>query len=280
MQTTKQAIMSDIFELPLTSLEVGNDRARDLDPAWAEGLAGIIAAQGLTNPITVRQTEAGYRLVTGLHRVAAYRLLERDTIPARLSGAATEDEARLEEVMENLGRADLIALDRCHHLYDLKQVYERLHPETKAGVAGALAKHGSASEMFSFAESTAEQIGLSKRAIQIAVKIWIQLAPAIRQRLVGTDLARKQTELKALSELKPAQQVKVLNLILSEDHPGVQNVAGALAFLDGGVQPTGEEKRLQAIRESIKGLPEPVFDRLVAENADRMIAALKRQGRI
>lgn len=125
--------MVEILEIPLASIEVGTDRARDLDPFWAEGLAAIIAAQGLTNPITVRQTETGYRLVTGLHRKAAFHILGRDMIPAHLSAASSDDEARLEEVMENLGRAELIALDRCHHLFDLKQVWERMHPQARHG---------------------------------------------------------------------------------------------------------------------------------------------------
>lgn len=56
--------MAEILEIPLASIEVGTDRARDLDPFWAEGLAGIIAAQGLMTPILVRaKGDGGYRLI-------------------------------------------------------------------------------------------------------------------------------------------------------------------------------------------------------------------------
>lgn len=36
--------MVEILEIPLASIEVGTDRARDFDHFWAEGLAAIIAA--------------------------------------------------------------------------------------------------------------------------------------------------------------------------------------------------------------------------------------------
>jgi len=42
---------------------------------------------------------------------------DQETIAARVSDAETDDQARLQEVMENLGRNELIALDRCH-LFD------------------------------------------------------------------------------------------------------------------------------------------------------------------
>lgn len=135
-------------------------------------------------------------------------------------------------------------------------------------------------EIFGFASSVAEKVGLSKRTINIAVKIWSGLYPPLRKRLSGTALAHRQTELKALSELPINTQVKIVDLILGDAHPEIENVTAALAFLDGGIAPTAEEKRIRLIREGIQALPEPAFDRLVAETADRLIASLKRQGRI
>ena len=81
-------------------------------------------------------------------------------------------------------------------------------------------------EVFGFARAAADKIGLSRRTIFAAVKIWTGLAPQTRQRLRGTDLARKQTELKALSEIPtPRKQGEVLDAIQNEDLPEVGNVA-------------------------------------------------------
>ncbi|GHC41909.1 hypothetical protein GCM10007291_49780 [Gemmobacter nanjingensis] len=275
--------MPKLIELPLTSIEVGTDRARDFDPAWAAGLAGIIAAQGLKHPITVRVVDGINRLVAGRYRLEAARILGWEAIPCILSEAGSDDAARLEEVMENLGRAELIALDRCHHLYELKVVWERIYPQTAHGKASpksqTLALSSEAPEVFGFAKANAERIGLGVSAIKMAVKIWKGLSPASRAALVGTDLATKQTELKALSEEKPAVQAKILDLIFGDVHP-VHNVAQALSYLANGVSPDARERFFTKISATLAALDDTVFEDLIVANEDRVVAALKRRGRL
>lgn len=282
--------MSNIIEIPLASIAVGSDRARNLDPDWAEGLARIVERQGLCHPIAVRATPEGYALVSGLHRLEAFRILERETIPAILSTAANDDEAKLAEVMENLGRNELIALDRCHHLYDLKQVWERMYPHTKHGgdpaTKAEMAKRQSlplgadGQEIFGFSRATAEKIGLSERAIRMDVKIWSGLVPTVRRQLIGTDTATKQTELKALSELTAQKQMKVLDLILSDDHPAIKNVAGALEHLETGITLNPFELRFAKASKAIAEMDDPLLDQVLIANEARVIASLKRMGRI
>ncbi|MGH1355342.1 MAG: ParB/RepB/Spo0J family partition protein [Thalassovita sp.] len=274
--------------LPMTLIDVPKGRARSLDAAWVESLAVLIGSQGLMHPIRVRAVGERFELVSGLRRYCAAELLGWVSIPYTLSTAETADDARLEEVMENLGREALIALDRCHSLYELKQVWERKYPETAQGgdrkskatkiKMQTLHFDQEQQEIFGFAQSNAERIGLSKRSIFLAVAIWEKLSPASRDRLVGTALAYKQTELKALSELSHKLQGQVLDLVLGDDD--VTNVSGALQALEGGVVPDPIEKQLTALRKTVSKLPEPVFDRLILENEERVIAALKRQGRI
>ncbi|TCM84815.1 ParB/RepB/Spo0J family partition protein [Rhodovulum steppense] len=279
--------MSDTtyLTIPLAQIAVPENRARTYSEENAQALAGIIAAQGLQHPITVREAGDGYELVAGLHRLRAFEMNGEAAIPARVSAAETDDEARLEEVMENLGRGELIALDRCHHLYELKQVYERVHPEAKHGGDRKSEKikrqslpldPDAPAEVFGFAKAVAEKVGLSDRSIRLAVRIWTGLTPDSRARLAGTDLADKQTELKALSELTAARQAAVLALIL-EGRAG--NVAQALELMADGVAPSVEEKRFGQLSERFKALPDPDFDRLIAAHEERVIASLKRQGR-
>lgn len=280
----------EIMELPLAQIVVKDDRARGLDPAWAEGLAAIIDAQGLQQPIRVREVGDTFRLVAGLHRLEAHRLLGRKTIPAVLSQAETDEDARLEEVMENLGRYDLIALDRCRHLFELKEAWEAKYPETKKGGDHATKMalvaerqslpFGENAEVFGFSREIADQIGLSDRSIRLAVKIYRDLCPSVRNRLHGTPLAHKQTELKALAELSPTQQVKVLDAILNPDLPEVGNVAQAVEYLKDGVAPNPLEKRFQAASRSFGALDDVTFDHVVAVHEERVIASLKRRGRI
>lgn len=277
----------DIAQIPLLLIDIGNDRARSFSPETANILAGTIRVQGLHHPIRVRPVGDRYVLISGRHRLEAFRINEAATIPATVSDADSPEAAQLEEVMENLARGELIALDRCHHLYDMKQAWERLHPETKNGgnrgnqhTGGRSRKPASGEEapIMGFAQTAAEKLGLGITQIKLAVQIWTEIVPTVRAKLIGTDLARKMTELKALSELTAPRQVKVIDLIQSEDHPEIKNIAEALAFLEGGIQPTPLEKRYRVLSEGLKLLSPQAFDRLLAEYEDRIVESLKRRG--
>ena len=275
-----------IHDIAVAEIEVPENRARVFSAEGGEALAAIIAVQGLQHPVRLRREGDRLLLVSGLHRLEAARRLGWATIPAVLSSAETADAARLEEVMENLGRNELVALDRCHHLYELKQVWQRMHPQAKHGgdrkseaiKVQSLHFDPEVPEVFGFAEATAERVGLSRRAIFAAVKIWTHLAPTVRVRLAGTDLARKQTELKALSELSHAKQGAVLDLILGESE--ATNVAQALQVLSDGAVPNDLERKFTAASKVIASLPDELFDNVIAAHEERVIASLKRRGRI
>lgn len=272
-------------------IDAGPARARDFDPSWAEALAAMIEVQGLLQPILVRPAEGGrYTLVAGLHRLRAYGILGRGSIPVRVSSAETDEAARLEEVMENLGRYDLIALDRCHHLHELKVLWLKLYPQAKAGqhenrgnqhTGGRIRKSDSSTDqpaVFGFADAVAEKVGLGRSQIAAAVRIWHYLTPESRRRLAGTDLARKQTELKALSEQKAPAQAKIIDLILGEEAP--ENVAQALEWLENGRLPNMLEYRHQRFARAFQALDDDTLDSLLNTNEDRVIASLRRRGRI
>ncbi len=149
-----------IRDVPLAEIDIPEDRARSFDPAEAQALAFVIAASGLQHPVRIRLAGNRFVLIAGRKRLEAFRLLGWETIPATVSTAATDDQARLEEVMENLGRVELTKLDRCQHLYELKQVYERLHPETKNGANGGVGSKRNENEIFAFSLDAAEKVGL------------------------------------------------------------------------------------------------------------------------
>jgi ParB family chromosome partitioning protein len=275
--------LSEITPISLSDITIPDDRARSYDPLKAQALAGSIAEQGLFHPITVRPAGDAYELVLGLHRYRAAEMNKAETIEARVSDLS-DDAARLAEVMENLARAELIALDRCQHLYELKQVWEQMHPDFANGGGDQSGGHTMPTgdeqpEVFGFASHVAEQIGLAKRTINHSVNIWKGLTKETRARFYGADLAKKLTELKALSDLSPARQTKVLDLIFDEASD-VTNVAGALAALEGGVKPSAAERRVEQLRSGLKSVSDEFFDQLIDEQAERVIASLKRMGRL
>ena len=124
---------TEILDLRIADITIPSDRARGYKENNAQAQAPQILAQGLFHPIRVRHDGNGYRLISGLHRLRAHEINGAETIPATVSHAATDEDARLEEVMENLGRAELIALDRCQHLYELKVIHDAAHPNAVRG---------------------------------------------------------------------------------------------------------------------------------------------------
>lgn len=279
-------VVKPVFQhIRLSEIEVPENRARELDHDWAQALAGIIAVQGLINPVTVRMVNGLPRLVTGLHRHAAFVALDWETIPARISNAASDDEARLEEVMENLGRHELKVLDRCHHLYELKQVHERLYPDAKhggdrgnqhtGGKSQNLALATDELEIFGFARATAEKTGFSQSAIKLAVKIWKDLAVPSRLRCVGTWLADHQAGLKQLSEQSHTDQAKVLEILFGETQQAT-NVPDALTILANGRVKTHLEKKIEKAANTLNSLPGTVASALVASDADARLAEMQK----
>lgn len=276
------------FDLPLGEIVIPNDRTRAMDPVWAEALGQLMKVQGQISPITVRKvTNGAYSLVTGLHRYGGAMANGSATIRCELSGATTDDEARLEEVMENLGRHELNALDRCHHLFALKDVYERMYPEAKhggdrksaaiKGPSWSLDAEGNPIQLFGFANATAEQIGLSPTAIKRCVAIWKGLADESRARLPGTKYAEKQSELKLLSAQTKVLQPRLLDLILGEE-PRYHCVQDALDFITKARVTSDTERRYAVVNTGVSKLPDPDFERLVLDFQDRIVATLKRQG--
>ena len=72
------------------------------------------------------------------------------------------------ELHENIRRKQFTPLEEAEALEKRKEIYERLYPETKQHIAGAVAKHASVKTTLapSFTKSTADITGYSKSAIE------------------------------------------------------------------------------------------------------------------
>ena len=102
--------MTEIANIPVSSIAAGNNDRKEFDPVKLEELAASIAAHGLAQPITVRPLSGlipGFEIVAGERRFRAIsRVLQWDTIPAIVRDL--DDEAASAIMLaENTGRADL-----------------------------------------------------------------------------------------------------------------------------------------------------------------------------
>ncbi len=233
--------MLDIKNVEIAKITVseGRRQLRSIDQ-----LAQSISDIGLLNPVVIT---ADFKLVAGYHRLEACKSLGWDTIPASIINAsevenltalssdpdmedATSIRLGLElmEIDENLVRNDLTTLERSEQLARRKEIYEELHPETKAKVAGAIAsnkKQGKGnidtSEIISFASDTSLKTGSSKRTIEQEVQIATSLTPETKELLRNTEVADKKTDLLRMARMEPEQQERVAEKIASGEAKSV-----------------------------------------------------------
>jgi N6-adenosine-specific RNA methylase IME4 len=180
------------------------------NPDHVASLIESIRIIGLLNPITV---DRSLNLIAGNHRLAAHRKLGLPTIPANVVDL-DELGAELARIDENLIRKVGTALERAEMLADRKEIYERMHPESKQG--GAPGRKGggkSKNEMISgFASDTAKKIGTTDRSVQQYVQA-AGLDPEAKMAIRATAAADSLTDLVKLARLAPEHQRAVAHQI-------------------------------------------------------------------
>ena len=225
--------MSSVVEIPCGDIMPG-ERLREVDPAWVEILSVSIGNLGLLEPILVRPHFAStverpiYLLVAGAHRLEAAKVAGLETVPCHVSDMGA-DEARLAEIDENLMRQELNALDRAVFLFERKDVYERLNPQTKNG--GNRKGEESRSQTLRtdrFTRDAAEKCGFSERTIQDAVALAKALPPDVCAAVQGTELAKNAAQLKALAKQPPADRLEILRIMKDRGCEKVMDAARVL----------------------------------------------------
>lgn len=201
MQRERPRLSTQIVDL--SSIHIG-ERLRALRPDVVATIAASMAEIGLLHPIVLKPKGKGFRLVVGCHRVAAAKSLKWETIRAVVDDDISDDRAELAEIDENLERADLSPAERALHVGRRKELYEKLHPETKHGATGRRGKKDA--KFASFTETTAKATGQSKRKIALDATRARQVV--VLADIVGTALDQGD-ELDALAKLPASEQRKL-----------------------------------------------------------------------
>ena len=192
------------MQMKISDIKINPGR-RDTQQRNVEELARSIAAVGLMNPITVTQDNT---LIAGLHRLEAVKLLGWTEIECVVS-EADGLQAELAEIDENFVRAGLSHRELGDLLLRRKELYEAIHPETRQGQRnGQTAKNANSSflETKSFAQDTADKLGVSKRTVEQLVQTARDLTPEAKKTIRDAgDKISKGAALK-ISRLPPDQQ--------------------------------------------------------------------------
>ena len=151
-------------DLPIAEITVPADRLRPISEAKVAALLQVIGEGVFLGAVTVRRAGKVNTLIDGAHRLEAMRRLGRETIRANVLDC-NAGEARRLEITGNI-TAGMTPLQDAIFLGVYQAEYEKLHPETKGGVAGALARHGLQGKNSSFAKVIAEARQITPRQVR------------------------------------------------------------------------------------------------------------------
>lgn len=240
-------------------------RARQATRRQVDALIESIREVGLLNPITVCQTEAGYALVAGLHRLEACRCLGWPAIPAVVIEL---DEYRrvIAECDENLCASSLTAAERAEFTRRRKEAYEALHPETVNGSNQhtRVRQVGEGSEAPRFSADTAAKTGQSERAVQRDAERGEKVSEEALALLKGTKLDTGRY-LDQIKNLAPEAQVERVEADLS----------GAPASPEPANEPEAPDEHAKLRRELKRLTPDALIDEVIGLRADLAEAKLK-----
>ena len=259
------------MKIPIYQIGI-SDRRRKTEPDDVYKLANSISEVGLIHPILV---DLDHTLIAGLHRLEAAKQLGWTDIECTvcdLDGLLAE----LAEIDENLIRRGLNCVDEGEQLARRKEIYEKLHPETRQGMRnGQTSKTapGAVLETKSFTKDASEKLGMAPRTIRTKIQVAKKLTPEakeiVRSHDIGIKSALKLTRLApdqqgeaaaqlAAGEIRSVDQYRpvstepevVMELTQSADAPGPPVVV-----------PTQNEGYYATIRDSVNDLKDPNKDR-------------------
>lgn len=171
---------------------------REINPQHIEDLAKSITAEGLIQPIVVRQKKKKFELIAGERRLRAYQHLGRESIPARIIEANDASSATL-ALIENLQRENLNPVDEALGYaslvrdFDLKQeaAAERVG-KSRAAVANALRLLSLSSEIQGFLSRRLISTGHAKVLLGLESEEHRKL---LARRIIETGMSVREAEL-------------------------------------------------------------------------------------
>lgn len=203
--------------IPIERVVIG-ERLRRAGDQQVGRLMNSIREVGLINPVTVgEETEDGYLLVAGLHRLEACKRLGHTEIDVHVV-SMPELQRQLIECDENLAHTVLTTAQRAIFTAKRKALYLALHPETASvnerggpGRGKTNAKSARVFETACFSEETARRTGRSRRIVDLDAQRGT-IPHDVLETVSGTDLGRGKC-LNAIMRMEPEHQWRLCDHI-------------------------------------------------------------------
>ncbi|WP_299378605.1 ParB N-terminal domain-containing protein [uncultured Kiloniella sp.] len=230
-------------------------RARPISEEDVKWLAADISDRKLRSPIEVaRKSKGGYRLVSGFHRYSSCKLLGMEAIPAIIV-EGTKEELERDELLENLARKELTALDRSIFISKLKKVHIKIN-RTKRGGDRKSAEYKEENQTATLAnwfDEVSKISGKGVRTLERSASIGEKICPQAVANLRGSIFEDNQKQLEALSKLPPEEQCQITELMTVEHNPA-KSVNQARDLIEGRSNAlpalTPSEKKLEDLKKA------------------------------
>jgi len=221
-------------KLPVESLVRGRYQPRrEINQERLQELAESIRAQGMIQPIVVRQMVAGrYEIIAGERRWRAAQLAELAEVPVVIR-EVTEQAALAMALIENIQREDLNPLEEAQALKRLIDEFELTH------------------------QQTADAIGRSRTAVTNLLRLLeldSQLQPLLEEGKLEMGHARALLPLETSLQREAARQVLARGLSVRETEELARS-------MQSGPHPA-PKKPASAIDPNIRSLQEDLSERL------------------
>ena len=218
-------------------------------------LAESIKAQGIMQPILVRQLQGGinqgrYEIIAGERRFRAAKLAGLDSVPVLVRDVPDEAAAAM-SLIENIQREDLNPLEEAQGLQRLVKEFGLTH------------------------EQAAQAVGRSRSAASNLLRL-LNLADPVQTMLMAGDLdmghARALLALDRATQITAANQITARKLSVRETESLVKKLSAE--FSPASVKPENEKSR------DLVRVEEELSDLLMAQVEVRVKKRVKRAGRM
>jgi ParB/RepB/Spo0J family partition protein len=225
----------------IDSIDITGARLRQIkpdDPGIAE-LAMSISELGQLQPVGI--TEQTRRLVYGRRRVEACLALGLETVWVIL--LSEDEEARtLAEMDENFCRQELTVLERGEHHLARQKIYQSRYPESLPGKAKKTPKERNNFALLgSYASKVAAKINTSARKVELEIFVVERLGPELVEKLKGTVVADRITDLLKLARTERARREDLVGLLASGTTTSLKQAEAVLDSHGGEAPETATE---------------------------------------
>ncbi len=238
-------------EIPVDELHPGRYQPRrEIDPEALESLAQSIRAQGVVQPLVVREFEHGYEIIAGERRWRASQIAGLKRVPA-IVREVTDDVALAVALIENIQREDLNPLEEAAALQRLIKECKMTHKQCAESVGRSRASVSNLLRLLELNDDV--QAMVRGRKLEMGHARALLSLPAdkqskVAQRVVALGLSVRQTEAMVRQMLQPAEEQSK-----TPPDPRVHSLESALSKSLGGsvkIQETGGGKGRMVLKFS------------------------------